>query len=74
MSLSNKPVTSDVYIISVGTPLKNNNMPDLSSLKKSILEICPLLKSQDLIILRSTVPVGCTRNSCNKFNRKKNKA
>ena len=37
-------------------------MPDLSSLKKSILEICPLLKSQDLIILRSTVPVGCTRN------------
>ena len=60
--VSNKPVTSDVYIISVGTPLKNNNMPDLSSLKKSILEICPLLKSQDLIILRSTVPVGCTRN------------
>ncbi len=62
-SVSNKPILSDVYIITVGTPLSNNKKkPDLSILKKSILNICGLLKKQDLIILRSTVPVGCTRN------------
>ena len=54
---------SDVYIITVGTPFdKKKNKPDLSNLKKSIIEISKHLKKNDLIILRSTVPVGCTRN------------
>ena len=62
-NVSNKPLSSDVYIITVGTPLsKNKKKPDLTILKKSVLDICKLLKKNDLIILRSTVPVGCTRN------------
>ena len=62
-NVTNKPLISDVYIITVGTPLsKNKKQPDLTILKKSVLDICMLLKKNDLIILRSTVPVGCTRN------------
>ena len=62
-NVSKYPVVSDVYIITVGTPLNSKDKkPDLSHLEKSILEICKLLKKGDLIILRSTVPVGCTRD------------
>ncbi len=62
-NVSSKPTISDVYVITVGTPLNfKNKKPDLTYLKKSILDICNLLKKEDLIILRSTVPVGCTRD------------
>ena len=54
--------TADIYVITVGTPFdKKNNSPDLSNLKKSIEEISQIIKKEDLIILRSTVPIGCTR-------------
>ncbi len=73
-NVSSKPISSDVYIITVGTPLnKNSKKPDLSILKKSILDICNLLKKNDLIILRSTVPVGCTRNFVADLIQKKTK-
>jgi len=63
-TISTKPVISDVYILTVGTPLVKGSLnPDLSILKKSILDICKLLKKNDLIILRSTIPVGCTRKT-----------
>ena len=45
----------------------------MSHLRKSILDICPYLKSQDLIILRSTVPVGCTRDLVVKLIEQKTK-
>ena len=45
----------------------------MSNLRKSILDICPHLKSQDLIILRSTVPVGCTRDLVVKLIEQKTK-
>tara|TARA_B100001989_G_scaffold129002_1_gene91200 strand:- start:3344 stop:5020 length:1677 start_codon:yes stop_codon:yes gene_type:complete len=72
--VSDKPIVSDIYIVSVGTPLtKSGKKPNLSNLKQSILSICPLLKVQDLIILRSTVPVGCTRDFVIKIIEKKTK-
>jgi len=52
---------SDVFIISVGTPISNNNEPNLSYLKKSCEEVGAKLKQGNLVILRSTVPVGVTR-------------
>jgi UDP-N-acetyl-D-mannosaminuronic acid dehydrogenase len=73
-NVSNKPISSDVYIVTVGTPLdKAKSQPDLTILKKSILDICKLLKKNDLIILRSTVPVGCTRNFVAKLIEKETK-
>ncbi len=68
---SNKIVKSDVYIITVGTPIKKNKTPDLSILKKSVLDISSLLKKGDLIILRSTVSIGSTRNLVSKLIEKK---
>ena len=63
LEIVNQPTPSDIYIITVGTPLnKNNKSPDLSFIKKSIEKISGLIKKNDLIILRSTVPIGCSRN------------
>ena len=59
ISKSDKNVT---YIISVGTPInEQTSEPLLENLKKSVLEVAKNLKKEDLVILRSTVPVGTTR-------------
>jgi nucleotide sugar dehydrogenase len=54
---------ANVYAICVGTPInKSTNMPILSSIKRAASNIAKVLKKDDLILLRSTVPVGTTRN------------
>ncbi len=52
----------EVYIISVGTPLSKEGEPDLSHLEEATKEVGKNLKYGDLVILRSTVPVGTCRN------------
>ena len=52
----------NVYIICVPTPVKKNNLPDLSHIKKSISFISPFIKSKDIIILESTVYPGVTEH------------
>lgn len=53
---------SRVVIISVGTPIKKNRTP----LLKSLTDVCNVVGSRllrsDLVMLRSTVPVGVSRN------------
>lgn len=49
------------FIVSVGTPLNKHKNAKLTNLKKSIIQIGKILKKNDLIVLRSTIPVGCTR-------------
>ena len=51
----------DTYIISVGTPINSLKKPNYFFLKKSIKSLSKILKKGDLIILRSTVPVGTSR-------------
>jgi UDP-N-acetyl-D-mannosaminuronic acid dehydrogenase len=53
--------TVNTYIVCVGTPLNTSKSPILENLKKSITEISKILKKNDLIILRSTIPVGSIR-------------
>jgi nucleotide sugar dehydrogenase len=53
--------SSDVYVVAVGTPIDENGKPDLSALEASARNIGKVLKSGDLVIIRSTVPVGTTR-------------
>ena len=63
ISFSNKKKdlkNSNVYIICVPTPVKKNNLPDLSYIKKSISIISTYIKSKDIIILESTVYPGVT--------------
>lgn len=53
----------DVFIISVGTPInKDNKRPILNHVINAVTDVSNYLKDGNLIVLRSTVPVGTTRN------------
>lgn len=54
---------SDVYFLCVGTPVGKSKKPDLNYIKQSSKQIAKVLKEGDLVILRSTVPLGVTRNT-----------
>ncbi len=53
---------SDVVIITVGTPLGENYKADLSQLSKTCNEIQPYINDGQLILIKSTIPPGTTRN------------
>lgn len=52
----------DVYFIAVGTPLDKKNLPSLAYIKKAAENLGSVLKQGDTVILRSTVPLGTTRD------------
>ena len=52
--------TSDVYLIAVPTPFKDNYQPDLQYIENAVRNIIPNLKPNNLIIIESTSPVGTT--------------
>ena len=54
----------DVYFIAVGTPVGEGKRkkPDLSALQAVAESIGEVLKQGDLVVLRSTVPIGTTRD------------
>jgi nucleotide sugar dehydrogenase len=52
---------ADIHIVSVGTPINSIGDPDKSFLKNCAAQIGPILKKGNLVICRSTVPVGTTR-------------
>ena len=61
------PEDGDVFIISVGTPVEKRSsgdspLPNLNYLDSAIDSIIPNLKNGNLIVLRSTVPVGTCRD------------
>ena len=57
-------ISADVFIITVGTPVnKATKKPDLGGLLESTRSIGKLLKQDDTVIVRSTIPVGCSRNT-----------
>ena len=53
---------SDVYIITVGTPIKKNNKPRLDMIKRATKEVANHMRDGALVILRSTVKIGTSRN------------
>lgn len=53
----------DVYFVAVGTPLGKGNKPDLRYLRDAVTMLGRVLKPGDAVILRSTVPLGTTRNT-----------
>ena len=55
---------ASTIVITVGTPLKRNKKePDLSSIKNAANSIGEILEENNLVILRSTLTVGCTRKT-----------
>lgn len=54
------PVSSDVYLIAVPTPFKENFQPDISYVENAIRAIIPVIGPGALVIIESTSPVGTT--------------
>jgi len=52
---------SDVYVVSVPTPLGAESSPDLSPLEAAIESIAENLERYDLVVVQSTVNPGCCR-------------
>lgn len=55
-----QPGENSVYIITVGTPLMNG-VTNLNAIRSVTMSISGLIKSGDMVILRSTVRVGVSR-------------
>jgi UDP-N-acetyl-D-mannosaminuronic acid dehydrogenase len=55
-----KAIESDVYLIVVPTPFKENHEPDISYIEAATQGIITLLKEDDLYIIESTSPIGTT--------------
>ena len=56
--------TSNVYIVTVPTPIDNNKTPDLTPLSKASQMLGKIIKSGDIIIYESTTYPGCTEEFC----------
>ena len=54
---------SDVYILCVQTPIDDNNEPILEYLNSATEYVANNLSKNNLVIIRSTVPIGTTRNN-----------
>ncbi len=53
---------ASIYIITVGTPLiKTSRKPDVKYVLKAVTSVAKLLEYGDLVILRSTAPIGFCR-------------
>ncbi len=61
--VSEMPEDGEVYIIAVGTPLSGDGhkKPDLRYLESAAEMVGRVLRRGDLVVLRSTVPVGSSR-------------
>lgn len=63
-------ITSDIkdsdgcnyFIITVGTPLDDAGNPRLDMVKRAAVEVTSVMKDEAVVILRSTVKLGTTRN------------
>ena len=56
-----KKAKTSIFIISVGTPITKNNKPDLKNLIRAANLVGKSLTKNNLVILRSTLPIGATR-------------
>ena len=55
---------TDIYIVTVPTPVDDYNVPDLSPLKSSMSMISRYLKKEDIVVIESTVFPGVTEEIC----------
>ena len=60
----NNLINTDIFIIAVPTPVKKDNSPDLTFLKKACILVARIMKKKSIIIFESTVYPGCTEEYC----------
>ena len=56
----NEPREADIHLIVVPTPFTGNLQPDISFVDSAIRAIIPLLRTDDMVIIESTSPIGTT--------------
>ena len=64
---------SEIFIITVPTPIFENKKPDLTFLKKACLLVGRNLKKNNIVVFESTVYPGCTEEYCAKILEKTSK-
>jgi len=69
----NKIKESNFYIVSVPTPIKTNNKPDLKFIKSAFNSISKYIKKGDIVFLESTVYPGTTEIYCKDILTRKKK-
>lgn len=58
-----EPNLADIYILAIGTPVEGTSKkPNFSDLAEVSASLGQIIKQGDLVLLRSTVPPGTTRN------------
>ena len=60
----NKLQDCNIFIVTVPTPVNNNNSPDLRLVKKACNIVGKYIKKNSIFILESTVFPGCTEKIC----------
>jgi UDP-N-acetyl-D-glucosamine/UDP-N-acetyl-D-galactosamine dehydrogenase len=55
---------ADFFIVTVPTPITQDNIPDLSALIKASETVGRVLKKGDIVVYESTVYPGCTQEDC----------
>lgn len=55
---------AQIYIVTVPTPIDQNNKPDLSIVESATKSIGPLIKKGDIVVYESTVYPGVTEDIC----------
>ncbi len=57
-------ISYNIYIITVPTPIDDNNEPDLNPIFSATNMVAALLKKGDIVIYESTVYPGCVEDDC----------
>ena len=65
LAVTHEPSSADIYVITVPTPVVENNLPDLSYVKEVTKTIAPMLVKGNMVIIESTLPVGGTEKMIN---------
>jgi UDP-N-acetyl-D-mannosaminuronic acid dehydrogenase len=55
-----QPEVSDIFIIAVPTPVRENQQPDISYVESATQAIAPFVREGNIVILESTSPIGTT--------------
>lgn len=64
---STRVIPSEIYIITVPTPLNSELEPDISYVENAVDSIVSHIKSGDLVLIESTCPVGTTEKISKKL-------
>jgi UDP-N-acetyl-D-mannosaminuronic acid dehydrogenase len=67
LKVATEPRAAEVFIIAVPTPIDEQKRADLKSVTSAVDSIAGVLRAGNLVILKSTVPIGTTEQMAKKI-------